>query len=176
MRKIMRSRLFAWILAAVLLCTAFPKTAYAVEQVEETAQETTQKMQEEPEERDATGEDQTETVEGVSGNDIGQQEEETPSEENDVEDAEDTEQAENQEAERQPDEESEETVGDEEVWPEKMTTDQLASARAATETIAQLKTRFPAGMYWNRVNLSYNNPDGVTGTPCPINHDTAPNT
>lgn len=73
--------------------------------------------------------------------------------------------------------------GDEEtaqIEQEKTKEDQipraLISARAAGETIAQLKARFPAGKYWNRVGLSYNQPDGVTSTPCPNNHDTAPNT
>lgn len=51
-----------------------------------------------------------------------------------------------------------------------------AAQRAATETISKLKERFPAGKYWNRVSLSYNNPDGVTRTPCPANHNTEPNT
>ncbi len=71
---------------------------------------------------------------------------------------------------------TEETDRDEEALQEKTANVQLASTRAVRETIDQLRARFPAGKYWNRVGLSYNNPDGVTSTPCPNNHDTAPNT
>ena len=33
-------------------------------------------------------------------------------------------------------------------------------------SITTLKDKFPAGMYWNHVGSSRNNPDGVTSTPC----------
>lgn len=172
MKNKIRGRVLTGILAAALLCTAIPETAYAVEMPEEAVQVS----EEETEDMAVTEEEQPETVEGISDNDSGK--EESSSEGNDEGDVGEMDQAENKEMEPPSDEEIAEKTGSgyEETSPEKETACQLTSARAATETIAQLRTRFPAGEYWNRVDLSYNNPDGVTSKPCPNNHNTAPNT
>lgn len=145
-----RGRFLAGILAAGLLCTAVPETAYAVEGAVQPVQKQVE-----------TGDD------SVSKNDTVPQEQEK----------EQPEDGETEGMAGKVEELSELSEGGEEVETEMETTvDQTALTRAATESIAQLKERFPAGKYWKRVNLLHDNSDGVTSTPCPANHDTAPNT
>lgn len=44
--------------------------------------------------------------------------------------------------------------------------DDSESESGAKKTLAQLKTKFPNGKYWNHMNMSSNNQDGYTSVPC----------